>query len=156
MASVKVGYLHKLRFASRRTAMHQFFGLHHSCQIPYRSISLEYVLCSTYILRYYKPYTIGVLSTVLFLLPRFKIFIMFLPECAENLSRFLFEHLEAWHVLFSSNWGHCLPPLDSGRISSRVRIEVPIPHATLHLDHELHSPTWQSITERKRKEVKLV
>ena len=29
-------------------SMHQFFGLHQSCQIPYSSISLEYVLCSTY------------------------------------------------------------------------------------------------------------
>ena len=70
-----------------------------------------------------------------------------LPLCADTLSKRLLEHLEALQACFSSKWGHWRPPLDSGLRTSRVRTEVPLPQATLHLDHSLHSLTWQSMTE---------
>ena len=69
-----------------------------------------------------------------------------IPLWADTLSNRLLEHLEALHPCFSSTCGHCNPPLDSGLKTWRVRVEVPLPHATLHLDHSLHSLTWQSIT----------
>lgn len=43
-------------------------------------------------------------------------------------------------------FGHCSPPLDSGRMTVLLREDNPVPHWELQEDQELHSDTMQSKT----------
>ena len=79
-------------------------------------------------------------------------FLICLPFNAEILSKVLVEHFVALQERLSSNAGHCRPPFDSGRRTSLVLVDDPIPQATSHFDQSDQSLTWQSITVKKRRE----
>ena len=51
------------------------------------------------------------------------------------------------NVIHSWRAGHFSPPLASGRVTSRVLIEVPMPHDTSQSPHSAQPETWQSITD---------